>query len=77
MTVAAVVYSHPVHFGQRGLVYGINRKGQHVVIEPMVAGMDICDTVSRFNTVADARAYWKTVVTQLKVEGYRLEGSRK
>lgn len=66
--IATATYAKDL--GERGLTYGINRQGKHVVIVAMVPGEDICPTHYRYDTVTEARATWKRIVSCWVANGY-------
>lgn len=57
--------------GDRGLTYGINRNGLHVILEALPAGEDIAGgNVHRFSTKQEARACWIKLQSAWMSSGY-------
>ncbi len=56
--------------GERGITYGINRGGKHVIRIDWPAGEDIAPDFYRFETADEARECWRKFVTSWRAAGY-------
>ncbi len=56
-TIARATYAH-IGGTERGLTYGINRDGKHVIVVGWSAGEDLNPDFYRFDTIEEARACW-------------------
>jgi hypothetical protein len=68
--IAEAGYTAPDGAGY-SLTYGINARGQHVVLEALPAGEDVTGgNIHRFTTVEEARNCWRTIRNQWVAKGY-------